>query len=67
MEPLPSNVALTEESHQSGVHVDNAGNEVPDMLTDTDDLPDIDMDRPLRVTSGKELQYAPTLTELIRC
>ena len=37
------------------------------MSTDTDDLPDIDMDRPLRVTFGKELRYAPALTELIRC
>ena len=25
------------------------------------------MDRPLQVTFGKELRYAPTLTELIRC
>ena len=37
------------------------------MSTDTDDVPDIDMDRLLRVTFGKELRYAPTLTELIRC
>ena len=47
-------------------HLDDAGNE-PDTSTDTDDLPDIDMDRPLRVTFGKELRYAPTLAELIRC
>ena len=37
------------------------------MSADTDDFPDIDMDRPFRVTFGKELRYAPTLTELIRC
>ena len=37
------------------------------MSTDTDDLPHIDMDRPLRVTFGKELRYALTWTELIRC
>ena len=36
------------------------------MSTDTDDLHEIDMDRPLRFTFGKELRYAPTLTELIR-
>ena len=67
LDPLPSNEALAEDSHQSEIHLDDAGNEVPDMSTDTDDLPDIDMDRPLRVTFGKELRYAPTLTELIRC
>ena len=64
---LPSNEALAEDSHQSKVDFHNAGNEVPDMSTDTDDLPDIDMDRPLRVTFGKEPRYASTLTELIRC
>ena len=37
------------------------------MSTNTENLPDIDMDRPLRVAFGKELRYAPTLTELIRC
>ena len=37
------------------------------MPTDSDDLPYIDMDCPLRVTFGKELRYAPTLAELIRC
>ena len=37
------------------------------MSTDTDYLLDIDMDRPLRVAFGKELRYAPTLTEVIRC
>ena len=37
------------------------------MSADKDDPPDIDMDRPLRVTFGKEFRYAPTLTELIRC
>ena len=42
--------------------LDDAGEEIPDMLTDTDDLPEVDMDRRLRVTFGKELPYAPTLT-----
>ena len=65
-EPLPSNEILAEDSHHPEVHLDDAGNE-PDMPTDTDDLPDIDMDRPLRVTFGKELRYAPTLAELIHC
>ena len=67
LEPLPSNEALAEDSHQSGVHLDDAGNDVRDMSTVSDDLPDMDMDRPLRVAFGKELRYAPTLTELIRC
>ena len=66
LEPLPSKETLAEDSHQPEVHLDDADNE-PDMSTDTDDLPDIDMDRPLRVTFGRELRYAPTLTELIRC
>ena len=66
LEPLPSNDPL-EDSHQSEAHLNDAGNEVPDMSTDADDLPDIHMDRPLRVTFGKELRYAPTLTEVIRC
>ena len=66
-EPLPYNEAPANDSHQSEVHLGDAGNEVPDGSTDTDDLPDVDMDRPLRVTFGKELHYAPTFTELIRC
>ena len=65
-EPLPSNKNLAEDSHQPEVHLDDAGNK-PDISTDTEDLPDIDMDRPLRVTFGKELRYAPTLAELIHC
>ena len=55
LEPLPSNEALAEDSHQSEVHLDDAGNKVPDMSTNTDDIPDIDRDRPLLVTFGKEL------------
>ena len=37
------------------------------MPADTDDLPDVSMGRPLRVNFGKELRYAPTMAELIRC
>ena len=48
------------------MHFDEAGNE-PDTSTDTDDLPDVSIDRPLRVTFGNELRYAPTMAELIRC
>ena len=66
LEPLPSNETSAEDSHQPEVPLDEAGSE-PDTSTDNDVLPDIDMDRPLRVTFGKELRYAPTLTELIRC
>ena len=58
---------MTEESHDSAARLDDAGNEIPHRPTDPDDLPEVDMDRPLRVTFGKELRYAPTLTELIRC
>ena len=66
LEPVPSNEILAEHSHQPGVHLDDARNE-PDMPADTDDLSSVGMDRPLRVTFGKELRYAPTLAELIRC
>ena len=63
---MPSDEILAEESHQPVVHRDDAGNK-PDMPADTDDHPDVAMDRPLRVTLRKELRYAPTLAELIRC
>ena len=65
LEPVPSNEILAENSHQPEVHLDDADDE-PDMPVDTDDLPDVDMDRPLGVTFGKELRYASTLAELIR-
>ena len=64
--PVPSDEIMAEDPHQPEVHLDDAGNE-PDMPADTDDLPDVSIDRPLRVTFGKELRYAPTLAELIRC
>ena len=66
LEPLPLNEILADDSQQPEVHCDDAGNE-PDTSTDTDDLPDIGMDRPLRVAFGKELRYAPTLAERICC
>ena len=48
------------------MNLDDAGNE-PDMPADTNALPDVSMDRPLQVPFGKELRYAPTMAELIRC
>ena len=66
LEPVPSDEILGEDSHQPEVHLNDAGNE-PDIPADTNDLPDARMERPLRVTFGKELQYSPTLGELIRC
>ena len=66
LEPVPSDEILAEDLHQPEVHLDDAGNE-PDTPAKTDDLPHVHMDRPLRVTFGKELRYAPTLAELIRC
>ena len=67
LQPLPLDKALAEDSHEPTPHLEDAGKEAPDMWTDTDDLPAVDMDRPLRVTFSKELRYAPTLTELICC
>ena len=66
LEPVPSDEILAEDSHQPNMHLDDAGNE-PDMPAYTDDLGDVSMDRPLRVTFGKELRYAPTMAELICC
>ena len=66
LEPVPSDEIMAEDSHQPDMHLDEAGNE-PDTPADTDDLPDVSMDRPLRVTFGNELRYAPTMAELIRC
>ena len=65
-ELVPSDKILAEDSHQPEIHLNDAGNE-PDIPADTDDLPDVSMNRPLRVTFGKELRYAPTMAELIRC
>ena len=47
--------ALAEDSHEPATCLDDAGNEIPDMLTVTDDLPEVDMARPLRVTFGKKV------------
>ena len=66
LEPVPSDEIMAEDSHQPDMHLDDAGNE-PDMPADSDDLRDVSMDRPLRVTFGNELPYAPTMAELIRC
>ena len=66
LEPVPSDKIMAEDSHQPDMHLDEAGNET-DTPADTDDLPDVSMDRPLRVTFGNELRYAPTMAELIRC
>ena len=59
LEPVLSDEILAEDSFQPEVHLDDSGNE-PDIPADTDDLPNVSMDRPLRVTFGKELRYAPT-------
>ena len=66
LEPVPSNEIMAEDSHQPDMHLHEAGNE-PDTPADTDDLPDVSMDRPLRVIFGNELRFAPTMAELIRC
>ena len=67
LNPLPTDQALAEDSQQPAEHLEDAGNEVPDRWTDADDLSEVDMDRPLRVTFGKELRNAPTVTEFLRC
>ena len=66
LKPVPSDEIMAEDSHEPDMHLHDAGNK-PDTPADTDDLPDVSMDRPLRVTFGNELQYAPTMAELIRC
>ena len=47
--------------------VDGVGNKLPDRSTELGDLPEADMEHPVGVSFGKELCYASTLTELIRC
>ena len=64
--PVPSDEIMAKDSHPPDMHLDEAGNE-PDTPADVDDLPDVSMDRPLQVTFGSELRYAPTMAELIRC
>ena len=66
LEPVASDEIMAEDSDQPDMHLDDAGNE-PDMPADTNDLPDVSMDRPLRVTFSNEVRYAPTMAELIRC
>ena len=67
LEPLPSDKVVTEDSHQPPARLDEAGNEIRDQSTDSDHLPEVDMHRPVRVTFDKEVPYAPSLMELIRC
>ena len=55
LKPLPTDEASTEDSHEPAASLDDAGNEIPDQSTDPDDLPEVDMDRPLLVTFGNEL------------
>ena len=64
---MATDEAPAEDSQEPAAHLDDTGNEIPDQSTDPDDLPEVDMDRPLRVTFGRELRYAPTRTQLIRC
>ena len=54
LEPVPLDEIMAEDSNQPDMHLDDAGNE-PDTPADTNDLPDVSMDRPLRVTFGDEL------------
>ena len=66
LEPLPTEEALPEDSHEPAARLADAGNGIGNMATDTDGVPEVDIDRPLRVTFSKKLRYAPSLTELIR-
>ena len=67
LKPLPLDEALAEDSNEPTAHLHAAGNQIRDMSTNADDLPQVDTDRFLGVTFGKELRYAPTLTKLFRC
>ena len=66
-EPLSTDEAPTEDSHEPAAHLYDAVNEITQQSTDPEDLPEVDSDRPLQVTFGKQLRYAPTLMELICC
>ena len=67
LEPLQTDEVVIEELQEPAARLYDAGKEIPDQSTDPDDLSEVDMNRPLRVTLGKELEYAPTFMEFIRC
>ena len=50
--------------HEPATCLDDAGNEISNQSANPDDLPEVDTDRPLPVTFGNKLRYAPTLTNL---
>ena len=65
---MPTDEAMTEDSHEAAARIDNAGEDkIPNQSTDHDNLPEVDMDRPLPVTFGNEIGYAPTWTEMMPC
>ena len=53
LELLSTDKVVTADSHKPAARLDNAGNEGHDQSTAPDDLPEVDMDRPLRVTLAK--------------
>ena len=55
LEPLPTDEAPAEDSHEPAAYLSDAGNEIPDQSTDPDDLLEVDMDHRLLITFGKEL------------
>ena len=65
--PSPNDGVTTKDLQEPAACLDDAGNEIPDQSIHPDDLPEVDMDRPLRVPFGKVLQYAPFLMESICC
>ena len=55
-----------EDLHEPATHLDNAGNDIPDQSVQPDDLPEMDMERPIQVSFSKEHRCALALMQLIR-
>ena len=55
-EPLPTDEASAEDSHEPTARLDDAGNEIPRQSTDPDE---VDMDRPFQVTFGQRTSVCP--------
>ena len=51
----------TQDLEEPASHLREVGNEIPDQTVHPDDLPEVDIESPLRVTFGKRLQYSATL------
>ena len=55
LESLPTNEAPAEDLYEPAARPNGAGNETPDMSTDTDNLSELDMDAPFELPLAKNV------------